>query len=198
MFAFVRLNLIALVLFPMTGFAANDPTTLKSSTTPASGFSCLDLRKAAQKLPVYATNIQNRETTRTAEGGPYKRVDLICKELYCETASKEDFKLIVDREHPDANSAGYVRYPVIDVPTQFAALTSAATEVRLIASTGACGATAIAGPTMALIKYDSGTSIQSDTFNFTSDGRLTSWSRLQRDGTSQHMAFNADGTALKN
>ncbi|MES2857204.1 MAG: hypothetical protein V4692_15150, partial [Bdellovibrionota bacterium] len=60
-----------------------------------------------------------------------------------------------------------------------------------------CGASALSNPTMALVKYDSGASIQSDTFNFNTEGRLTSWSRVLRDGTSQHASFAADGTIAK-
>jgi hypothetical protein len=194
----IRAFAVASLLLVSQAFAANDPAALTNASKPQTGFNCFDLRKAAQKLPVYASNISNRETTRTPEGGPYKRMDVICREMYCETAAKEDFKLVVDRNHPDANSAGYVRFPVVNVASEFAALSSAASEVRLLASTGACGASAISAPNMALVKYDSGASIQSDTFNFTADGRLTSWSRVLRDGTSQHMAFNADGTNAKN
>ena len=192
------LSAVGVTLASTQALAATDSSAMAAQVKPQTAFNCFDLRKASQKLPVFASNIENRGTTRTAEGGPYKRKDVICREMYCETAARDDFKLVVDRQHPDANSAGYVRMPVVNVANEFAALNSAAAEVRLLASTGACGATSIAGPTMALIKYDSGASIQTDTFNFTSDGRLTSWSRVLRDGTSQHMAFNADGTNSKN
>lgn len=194
LFGFV---LVAGLISSSVSVGATDPSALSQSAKSGSGFNCFDLRKASQKLPVHTANIQNRETTRTAQGGPYKRVDLICREMYCETAEREDFKLIADRSHPDANAAGYVRFPRIDVPSEFAALSAAASEVRLLAQAGACGATAIAGQTMALVKYESGSSIQSDTFNFTADGRLTSWSRVQRDGTSQAVAFNSDGSVSK-
>jgi len=173
------------------------PDTSKQLSDATKPFNCLDLRKASQKLPVYATNIANKDVAKTPEGGPFKRVELICKEMYCETSAKEDFKLVYAPGNPDANSNGYVHLPRIDVATEFAALQAAASEVRLLAGAQACGASALATPTMALVKYDSGASIQSDTFNFSTDGRLTSWSRILRDGTSQHMAFNADGTVAK-
>lgn len=205
----MKSQIAAVVLFALStssALAAVDPAATKpgavvaqskSALPTGNGFNCFDLRKAAQKLPIYVANIENKNTTRTAEGEPYKRQDIVCREMYCESAPQSDFKLVVDRSHPDANSAGYVRFPVIDVPTQFASLTAAAAEVRLLAGTGACGATAISAQTMALIKYDSGASIQSDTFNYATDGRLTSWSRILRDGTQQSYAFGTDGAILK-
>lgn len=195
----MKLSLLAFVtLIPALSQAANDPAALSKAATSGQAFNCFDLRKAAQKLPVYAANIANHDTTRTKEGGAYKRVDLSCQEMFCTSVEKEDFKTVYNPSHPDANKAGYVQMPVVNVSTEFAALSAAAAEVRLLASSGACGATALAGSTMALVKYDKGAEIQSDTFNFNAEGRLTSWSRTRRDGTSKSMAFNSDGTIQTN
>ncbi len=190
--------LFAVFAFPISSTAANDPQAISKSVSSTQAFNCFDLRKAAQKLPVYATNIANRDVTRTKEGGAYKRVDLACQELFCKTIEREDFKTVYLPGHPDANKAGYVQMPVVNVSSEFAALSAAAAEVRLLASSGACGATALNGATMALVKYDKGADVQSDTFNFTADGRLTSWSRTLRDGSSKSVAFNADGTVQTN
>jgi flagellar basal-body rod protein FlgC len=176
--------------------AANDPHAIQKIANPAA-FPCADLQKAALKLPVYVSNIENKDTTRTPEGGPYKRIDIVCHELYCDQVAHSDFKLMVAPTHPDANGAGYVQVPRIDVATQFAGLTSAAAEVRLLAEAGTCGATALGSSTMALIKYPAKNSIQSDTFAYASDGHLTTWTRLLQDGTSKSFAFAADGTVLK-
>lgn len=157
-------------------------------------FSCNDLRKASQKLPLHVQNIANRETTRTAEGGPYKPKDVVCKEYFCTAIPREDFRLMYNPAHPDANQAGYVQMPRVNVPAEVAALQSAATEVRLLAQTGACGASAVASETSAMVKYETGAPVQTDTFNFSVDGRLTSWSRIDRDGKAHHYSFNADGT----
>ena len=59
-----------------------------------------------------------------------------------------------------------------------------------------CGANAIANPMMAMVKYASGESIQSDIFNYAADGHMTSWSRTLADGKSLHYAFNADGSVI--
>jgi flagellar basal-body rod protein FlgC len=188
-------TVIGLLASPAFSATPDTSKTLASETKP---FNCLDLRKASQKLPVYASNIENKDTSKTAEGGPYKRIDLVCKETFCETVPREDFRLIQDPSNPNANSNGYVQLPRIDVASEFAGLQSAAAEVRLLAGAQACGASALTTPTMALVKYDAGTSIQSDTFTFSNDGRLTAWSRTLRDGTSQHFAFAADGSIVKN
>ena len=101
---FVALSLLAV----KSTQAANDPKALEKDSK-AETLQCLDLRKAAQKVPVYTANIANRETTRTPEGGPYKRVDLICHEFFCESVAKEDFKFVHLPDSPDANASGMVR-----------------------------------------------------------------------------------------
>jgi hypothetical protein len=163
------------------------------AATPPTDFGCLDLRKAAQKMSVHAVNIANRSTTRTPEGGAFKRVEISCKDLYCETEKKSDFRMVYEPTHPDANKAGYVQYPSIDVSREFAAVNTASAEIRLLAGKEVCGAKAIISAASALVKYDSGSAIQSDTFNFSTEGRLTSWSRILRDGTTEHYSFSTDG-----
>lgn len=170
---------------------------VQAQAATTKGFSCIDLRKAAQRLQVHAKNIANANTTRTPEGGPFKAVELRCREMYCESVAREDFRLVYDPAHPDANKSGYVQYPRVDVPSEIAAMNSAATEIKLLAATGVCGASALTTNTSALVKYDAGTSILSDVLNFSSDGRLMSWSRTHRDGKAEHHAFNADGSIAK-
>jgi hypothetical protein len=145
-------------------------------------------------LPIYLSNITNAKTTRTADGGPYKRLDLKCQEFICETVPQNDFSNVYMPGHPDANSAGYVKFPRINIASEFAGLTNSAEELKLLASKQLCGSHAIVSSTSALIKYDPGTSVQSDTFTFTVDGKLSTWARTLRDGTLNQYAFNADGT----
>ncbi|MEK7357065.1 MAG: hypothetical protein AAB250_11495 [Bdellovibrionota bacterium] len=167
------------------------------AATPPSAFSCIDLRKAAQRLQVHATNIANANTTRVPGGGPYKAIELRCREMFCESITKEDFRLVYDTSHPDANKAGYVQYPNLDLSSEIAALNSAATEVKLLGASGVCGASALTTASSALVKYDAGTSILTDVLNFSADGKLTSWSRTNRDGKSEHYSFAADGSLAK-
>jgi flagellar basal-body rod protein FlgC len=96
----------------------------------ASGLSAARLR-----VNTIASNIANAETTRTPEGGPYKRKDVVqiavdqqsgfSSVLDRMTLSKpmvsavvEDQsapKLVYQPGHPDANTEGYVAYPNINV-----------------------------------------------------------------------------------
>lgn len=87
-------------------------------------------------MDTIASNIANSTTTRTEEGGPYKRKIAVFKENLerelnnhsgkSEEVSKgvkveaivEDqtpFKLVYDPNHPDANQEGYVKMPNINV-----------------------------------------------------------------------------------
>ncbi len=90
------------------------------------------------RLDVIADNIANAETTRTDEGGPYRRKTVAFKEILKQqmsfagdieptTASfggvevseivEDDrpFKLVYDPAHPDANEEGYVQMPNVNV-----------------------------------------------------------------------------------
>lgn len=106
----------------------------------ASGLSATRLR-----VNVLASNIANAETTKTDEGGPYKRKDVV----QIAQDAKSSFKSTLDRMslaspsikaviedqseprqvfqpgHPDANAEGYVAYPNINVVTTMTDLMSA-------------------------------------------------------------------------
>ncbi|QDG51327.1 flagellar basal body rod protein FlgC [Persicimonas caeni] len=86
------------------------------------------------RLDVTASNLANAETTRTAEGGPYQR-----RQVIFEARRAEDFgrqldgavrrvdvsdievdavtpgRLVYDPGHPDADLEGYVQMPNVDV-----------------------------------------------------------------------------------
>lgn len=97
----------------------------------ASGLSAEKLR-----MDTIASNIANSTTTRTEEGGPYRRKIAVFKENLenevdrlsgkKELATKgvkvesivEDptpFKLVYDPNHPDANEEGYVEMPNVNM-----------------------------------------------------------------------------------
>jgi flagellar basal-body rod protein FlgC len=93
------------------------------------------LSAARMRVNVLASNIANAETTRTPEGGPYKRKDIVqtAKDLPGSFSSaldrmtlkkpfvaavvedQSDPKLVFQPGHPDANPEGYVSYPNINV-----------------------------------------------------------------------------------
>ena len=101
---------------------------------------------AAQRmrLNLISENIANAQTTRTAEGGPYKRKDpIFVAKPFVEMLSREDAAgatgVSVDRimtdasgprleynpSHPDSNEDGYVAMPNIDVVTEMVNMMSA-------------------------------------------------------------------------
>jgi flagellar basal-body rod protein FlgC len=98
---------------------------------------------AAQRLRVQliAANIANVETTRTAEGGPFKKKDAIFQALdlgrngsgqaftgvqVAQIApSKDPFITKYDPTHPDANAEGVVLYPNVNPVEEMVNLTEA-------------------------------------------------------------------------
>lgn len=94
------------------------------------------------KINVISENIANSETTRTEEGGPYRRKLLVYASKPIETFedtfkaakteydgveveeivdSQEDFRLVYNPGHPDADpDTGYVRMPNVDTFAEMA------------------------------------------------------------------------------
>lgn len=98
----------------------------------ASGLSAERLR-----MDVISSNVTNMRTTRTEEGGAYKRKVAIFSENYDEklgllgvkTIAIEDDKAPLRKEydpsHPDADDQGYVEYPNVDILVEMSDLISA-------------------------------------------------------------------------
>jgi flagellar basal-body rod protein FlgC len=98
---------------------------------------------AAQRLRVQlvAANIANSETTRTAQGGPYRKKDPVFEAaLMGETAdgmpvtgvavtgvqeSQDPFISKYDPNHPDADANGMVMYPNVNPVEEMVNLTEA-------------------------------------------------------------------------
>ena len=107
-----------------------------SLSVSASGMSA---QRARAELLV--ENLANAETTRTPEGGPYRRKDVVFSSQGAESPFASLFEsqlsqpqgvgvseIIVDTRdperrylpgHPDADKDGYVSYPNIDMMTEF-------------------------------------------------------------------------------
>ena len=103
------------------------------------------LSAARLRVNVLASNIANAETTRTPDGGPYKRKDVVQAAI----SMPAEFSNVLDRMslakpsavavvedqsaprqvyqpgHPDANTDGFVAYPNINVVTTMTDLMSA-------------------------------------------------------------------------
>ncbi|MEO5364774.1 MAG: flagellar basal body rod protein FlgC [Magnetococcus sp. WYHC-3] len=112
---------------------------LNSFQVTASGLAAQRLR-----LNLIAENIANAQTTRTPEGGPYKRRDpvfmarpfdmLLDDEMRARNTGVAVDRVKVDTNaprmqfdpsHPDANADGYVAMPNIDVVTEMVNMMSA-------------------------------------------------------------------------
>lgn len=94
------------------------------------------------KMDIISTNIANVKTTRTEEGGPYRRKTLLFEENLNLVKSKltnnvenksqgvraigieedEDFRIIYEPDHPDANEDGYVEMPNVNMVDEMIAL----------------------------------------------------------------------------
>ena len=94
-----------------------------------------------KRMEAISSNLANMETTRTAEGGPYRRKDVLVTAIPLESEFGSVFKnqlgdkltkpqitqviedqteprQVYDPKHPDANQLGYVSMPNIDPMTE--------------------------------------------------------------------------------
>lgn len=90
--------------------------TSAKATVPA----CPGLSGIAAQIDVASANIANAETTRTVEGGPYRRKEIFCETDECEVTEAAEFRTVLYPGHPDADRDGYVRLPKVNVVTEMA------------------------------------------------------------------------------
>lgn len=76
-------------------------------------------------IETISANIANAETTRTPEGGPYRRRVATVQANAATGAvtaqvveDRSPGRLVYDPGHPDADQSGYVRMPNVDVATE--------------------------------------------------------------------------------
>lgn len=116
-----------------------------SLDTSASGLTAQRLR-----LDVISQNMANASTTRTEEGGPYKRKSVVFEQVQNEPSSsfssilnkkkqsgnngvrvaqivedESEGSLVYDPTHPDANEDGYVEMPNVNVIDEMVNMISA-------------------------------------------------------------------------
>lgn len=92
------------------------------------------------RLDVIASNIANANTTRTPEGGPYRRrMPVFAEDLnqasgrlgingvrvVTITEDQSPFRPVYDPSHPDANAEGYVYYPNVNMVNEMVNLMEA-------------------------------------------------------------------------
>jgi len=111
------------------------------------------MRAQRLRMNVISSNLANAYTTRTPEGGPYRRKDVVFAPSPVDDGAglfeqifrsiinnekepegvkvvdivedKRPFKMVYDPGHPDANKDGYVAYPNVDVVEEMINLISA-------------------------------------------------------------------------
>lgn len=116
-----------------------------SLDTSASGLTAQRLR-----LDVISQNMANASTTRTEEGGPYKRKSVVFEQVQNESSSsfsnilnkkkqsgnngvrvaqivedESEGSLVYDPTHPDANEEGYVEMPNVNTIDEMVNMISA-------------------------------------------------------------------------
>jgi flagellar basal-body rod protein FlgC len=73
-------------------------------------------------IEVISTNIANAETTRTPEGGAYRREIAVADgsgpDAVQTVEDARPGRLVYDPGHPDANADGFVAYPNVDLNTE--------------------------------------------------------------------------------
>ncbi|MBL8987625.1 MAG: flagellar basal body rod protein FlgC [Gemmatimonadetes bacterium] len=91
----------------------------------ALGTSAQGMATQQKFLDIIAENISNAETTRTAEGGPYRRQVAVATrdprtgELGVRVVQDgREGRLVHDPAHPDADEAGNVFFPNVDMNTE--------------------------------------------------------------------------------
>ncbi|MEE2987133.1 MAG: flagellar basal body rod protein FlgC [Nitrospinota bacterium] len=94
-----------------------------------------------KRMETIASNLANIETTRTPDGGPYRRKDVVITALPVEDGfgsvlqnelgeslaqplvtdvieDQSEPKLVYNPDHPDANETGYVSMPNVDLMSE--------------------------------------------------------------------------------
>ena len=103
------------------------------------GVSMSGMTAQRRKLDAVASNIANAYTTRTPEGGPYRRKDVSFSELLPNeeegsfggvavqesVAPADDAVKVFDPTHPDADTQGYVAYPDVKVVDEMVSMVAA-------------------------------------------------------------------------
>jgi flagellar basal-body rod protein FlgC len=96
------------------------------------------------RLQVVANNVANAETTRTPDGGPYRRRHVVFSTVLDGlngvnvrgvVPSQDPPRRVYDPGHPDADAEGFVAMPNVKVPMEMVDLLTAsrAYEANLIA-----------------------------------------------------------------
>lgn len=96
----------------------------------------IKMNNLRMKMRVISSNMQNVNTTRAPEGGPYQRQNLVCDDKdICQMEKDSSTISKYEPEHPDANKEGYVKYPAINMMREMTDMIEATRDYEEIAST---------------------------------------------------------------
>ena len=96
------------------------PRPLRSLMRPLAT-SAAGMSTQQQFMEAISANIANAETTRTADGTPYKRRIALSEGGGSQVRVVSDAtpgRMVYDPGHPDADANGYVRMPNVDIATE--------------------------------------------------------------------------------
>jgi flagellar basal-body rod protein FlgC len=102
------------------------------STTDSIDVSASALSAQRQRMDIIAQNIANAETTRTPQGGPYRRQQVVFTldeqggvEVTQVVEDPRPPRLVYQPGHPDADAAGYVALPNVNLVEEMVDMISA-------------------------------------------------------------------------
>lgn len=76
---------------------------------------CRSKSQIQNEMNTISSNIANVNTTRTPEGGPYKRQSYNCVAGQCSISQSAKYVTKYLPDHPDADAEGYVKFPDINL-----------------------------------------------------------------------------------
>src|SRR5436189_3742379 len=103
----------------------------------ATGISGSALTAERQRLEIIANNIANASSTRTPQGGPFRRQDLVFASVFDDAQHPDgvrveetvddpaEFPVIYSPGHPDADPQGFLRLPNVQLPMEMVNLITA-------------------------------------------------------------------------
>ena len=156
---------------------------------------CQELRNWQLRLALTASNLQNVNTTRTPEGGPYQPFEIrSCGRVGCDVVKKTNPLLRYLPNHPDANAEGYVAYPNIDSKAELLTFTVTAKKLMQLAAKHICGASISESGHTSYLEYRADADRpREDQFAFDTGGNIASWAHVDHLGHLSTVGFNTDG-----
>lgn len=105
---------------PRIGDASMWPRPLRTLLRPLAT-SAAGMSTQQAFMEAISANIANAETTRTADGTPYRRRIALAENGNAQVRVVDDVtpgRVMYDPGHPDADASGYVRMPNVDIATE--------------------------------------------------------------------------------